>query len=255
MLRVIPTLLLHGRGLVKTRRFRGPVYVGDPRNVVRIFNDKEVDELVLFDVRATRTGAAVDLEMVREIVSEAFMPVCYGGGVRSVAQARELLRIGVEKIAVNSAALRDPTLVSALSAEFGAQCVMASIDVRRDWRGRARVWSHAGVAVPEPDPVRWARALAQAGAGEILVQSVDREGTLEGPDLEFLASLKGAIDRPLVVGGGLGTLEHMRAAVSACRPSALSVGARFVLYGPHRAVLVTYLEPAELASLTAFSAR
>lgn len=253
MIRVIPTLLLHGRGLVKTQRFRKPVYVGDPRNVVRIFNEKEVDELILLDVRATRSRAPVDLEMVREIVSEAFMPVCYGGGITSLAQARELLRIGVEKIALNSSALLDRGIVRALSDEFGAQCVVGSIDVRRDWLGRARVWSHAGVAVPERDPVRWARTLVAAGAGEILVQSVDREGGLNGPDLELFRSFAGAIDKPLVVGGGLATLEHMKDSVRACHPSALSVGARFVFYGPHRAVLVNYLERDELSQLQALA--
>jgi cyclase len=250
---VIPTLLLSGRGLVKTERFKKPVYVGDPRNVVRIFNDKEVDELILLDIRATRTGTPADLGMIREIVSEAFMPVCYGGAVESVSQARELLRLGVEKVALNSSALRDPSLVRALSNEFGAQFVVGAIDVKRDLLGRRRVWSHAGVPVPEPDPVRWAQRLVQAGAGEILVQSVDREGTLGGPDTRLLRSLRGSVDKPLVVGGGLGTVEHMAEAVRLARPSGLAVGARFVFYGPHRAVLVTYLEQRELAHLVALA--
>jgi imidazole glycerol-phosphate synthase subunit HisF len=253
VLRVIPTLLLSERGLVKTQRFRKPVYVGDPRNVVRIFNDKEVDELALFDVRASRTAAPIDLAMIREIVSEAFMPVCYGGGVRSVAQAAELLRIGVEKIAVNTAALDDIGLVRALSAEFGAQCVVGSIDVRRDVLGRPRVWSHSGARVPERDPVAWAQALVAAGAGEIVVQSVDHEGTLAGPDLALFRTFDHAIDKPLVVGGGLSSVADMEATIRACRPSGLSVGARFVFYGPHRAVLVTYLEREELARLASLA--
>lgn len=253
MLRVIPTLLLQGRGLVKTRRFRDPVYVGDPRNVVRIFNEKEVDELVLLDVRASRDGTQPDLDMIQEIVSEAFMPVCYGGGVRSLEQARALLRLGVEKVAVNTAALRDPVLVRRLSDEFGAQCVVGSVDVKRSLLGVPRVYSHAGVRPPEPDPVRWAQRLVALGAGEILLQSVDREGTLSGCDLDLLRRFHGKLDKPLIAGGGAATLEHMRLALRACGLSGLSVGARFVFYGPHRAVLVTYLERGELRELEALA--
>jgi cyclase len=253
MLRVIPTLLLSGRGLVKTRRFADPVYVGDPRNVDRIFDEKEVDELLLFDICASKDDREPDYGLVQDIVTEAFMPVCFGGGVRSVEQARRLLRLGVEKIAVNTAALADRTLVPRLSAEFGAQCVVAALDVKRDLLGRPRVFSHAGARVPEPDPVRWAQRLVAEGAGEVLVQSVDREGTQSGFDLELLRSFNGKIGKPLIAGGGAGTLAHMDQALRACRLSGLSVGARFVFFGPHRAVLVRYLEPPELARLSALA--
>ncbi len=249
MLRIIPMLLLERHGLVKTRRFRSPVYVGDPRNVVRIFNEKEVDELILLDRRASPDSAAIDFDFIQEIVSEAFMPVCYGGGVHTVDQARRLLRLGVEKIAVNTAALHDLAFVERLSAEFGAQCVVGALDARSRF-GRSSVWSHTGVRIPERDPLEWARMLVRAGAGEILLQSVDQDGTLAGPDLTLLRPFLHALGKPLIVGGGLGTIAHMEAAVRACAPSALAVGARFVFYGPHRAVLVTYLEPRELARLS-----
>src|SRR5262249_44123482 len=149
---------------------------------------------------------------------------------------------------VNGAALEDPSLVRALAGEFGAQCVVVSIDVKGTG-DRARVWSHAGVPVPEPDPVRWAERLCDAGAGEALLQSVAREGRMEGFDLELLAGFDRRLGKPLIVGGGAGSLDDMRAAVRTCHPSGLSVGARFVLHGPLRAVLVTYLDRAELAEL------
>lgn len=249
MLRVIPTMLLDGHRLVKTMRFKDPVYVGDPRNVMRIFNEKEADELLLLDIGASKRKHAPDYTLLGEIISEAFMPVCYGGGVRSVEDARRLLRLGVEKVAINTAALDDPSLINRLSREFGAQCVVASIDVRRSRLGGMRVHSHAGKKVPESDPVRWAQRLVEQGAGEVLLQSVDREGTMKGLDIGLLQRFNGAITKPLIAGGGAGTLEHMRAACSACDLSGLSVGARFVMYGPHRAVLVSYLDRDEIKSL------
>lgn len=251
MLRVIPTLLLSGGELVKTRRFKHPVYVGDPRNVVRILNEKEVDELILLDIRASKDDTEPDYDLIEDIVSEAFMPVCFGGGVRTVAQARRLLRLGMEKISVNTAALADRSIVSRLAAEFGAQCVVASIDVLRDVRGCAHVHSHCGVSIPELDPVRWAQSLVEAGAGEVLVQSVDREGTQIGFDLELLRSFHGQLAKPLIVGGGAGSLADMKEALRACRASALSIGARFVFYGRLRGVLVTYLDPTDMKELAA----
>ena len=253
MLRVIPTLLLAGRELVKTRRFRDPVYIGDPRNVVRLFHDKQVDELHLLDIRASKDRTEPDYDLIEDVVSEASMPVCFGGGVRTVEQARRLLRIGIEKIAVNTAAFRDRHIVGQLSAEFGAQCVVASIDVQRDLQGRARVHSHSGAAIPEPDPVQWAQKLVEQGAGEVLVQSVDREGTQSGFDLDLVRSFHGRLARPLIMGGGAGSVLDMKEALRACRLSALSIGARFVFYGPLRAVLVTYLDPNEVAELAALA--
>lgn len=247
--RIIPCLLLRGDGLVKTTRFEHPSYVGDPINVVRIFNEKEVDEIVIFDILASRTAQAPRLAFLERIVSEAFMPVCYGGAVRDVDDARALLAIGIEKLALNTTALRDLDAVRRLSDRFGAQCVVGVIDVRRDWLGRPRVYSHAGAPIPEPDPVRWAQRLAAAGVGEILVQSVDRDGTRAGLDLDLATRLRGAVEVPLVLGGGAHEVDDMVAAFRRGRLSGIAVGGRFVWYGPHKAVLVSYLGPNETRAI------
>lgn len=252
--RVIPVLLLDDGGLVKTERFRDPVYVGDPINVVKIFNEKEVDELVLLDIRASKRGTDPDFAMIEAIVSEAFMPVCYGGGVRTVEQARRLLALGVEKIALNTAALDNPALLTELSQAFGAQCVVGVVDVERQW-GRARVFSHAGRTPRERDPVRWAQRLVELGAGEILVQSVDRDGTMRGFDLPLLRSLRGAVSVPVIAAGGAGTMDTLLDALRTESVAALGVGARFVFIGPHRAVLITYLSGAERRALRTLTAK
>jgi cyclase len=247
--RVIPTLLLRRQGLVKTQRFANPVYVGDPINVVRILNDKQVDELVLTEITASRVGASPDFALLEQIASEAFMPVAYGGGVSSVEQAKRLLRLGIEKILLNTATFEQPGLITALAERFGAQCVVASVDVKRNWRGKYQVFSHAGRAVPEPDPVRWIQKLIKLGAGEVTVQAVDREGTMQGFDLALLRTLRGQVEVPLVVSGGAGSLESMEDALKVLPEASLGVGARFIYYGPYRAVLVSYLSPTELERL------
>jgi cyclase len=248
---VIPSLLLSNGGLVKTRRFKAPVYVGDPINAVKIFNEKEVDELFLFDIDASKQRRRPDFALIESIVSEAFMPIGYGGGVRTVDDVRTLLRLGVEKVALNTAALDDLGFVRELSGAFGAQCVVGVVDVKRDWRGRARVWSHAGVPVRQADPRLALQELASAGAGELLVQSVDRDGTLEGLDHELLSSLAGAVEVPLVAAGGAKDARDLQAAFERGGVSAVAVGARFVFIGPHRAVLISYLSEPERAAIGA----
>lgn len=247
--RVIPSLLLSGGGLVKTRRFKDEVYVGDPINAVKIFNEKEVDELFLFDIQASREGRRPDFALVESIVSEAFMPVAYGGGVRTLADVRTLLRLGVEKVALNTAALDDLSLVRELSNAFGAQCVVGVVDVKRDWRGRPKVWSHAGRTPRTNDVKEWMKALVAAGAGELLVQSVDRDGTLDGLDIELFRSVKGCVEVPVVAAGGARGLDDLKATFD-LGVTAVAAGARFVFIGPHRAVLISYLSDAERVGIS-----
>ncbi len=249
-IRVIPTLLLDEARLVKTRRFKKPLYVGDPINVVKIFNEKEVDELIITDISASRAGREPNFALIEQIASEAFMPVCYGGAVRTVEQARALLRLGVEKIAVNSIALEEPQFVTRLADRFGSQCVVAAIDVKRTLLGQAQVWSYSKTPVPERDPVSWAKRLVQAGAGEVLLTNVDRDGTMLGYDLALLRSFAGRLTAPLLASGGASTVENMDLAIRAGGLSGLAVGARFVFYGRLNGVLVTYLTPAEQAFLS-----
>jgi cyclase len=247
--RIIPCLLLERGRLVKTQGFRKPKYVGDPINAVKIFNEKEVDELFLFDIGATRQRRKPDFKLIEQIATEAFMPLCYGGGVRDAADAHTLLQLGVEKIAVNSAALSRRALLGELRDRFGAQCVVGVVDVKKRLLGGMSVFSHVGYEIPEHDPVRWARRLVEAGAGEILVQSVERDGTMRGFDLELLRTFDRALSVPLVAVGGAGSVEDIHAAFRTCALSGVGVGARFVYQGPHRAVLISYLSATELASL------
>lgn len=249
--RVIPVLLLRRRGLVKTVRFTRPEYVGDPINIVKIFNAKEVDELSLLDIVATRSGKGPDFDLVEQIASEAFMPLSYGGAVRTVADARRLLRLGVEKIILNTAALTDPNLVRRLADELGSQCVVVSVDVKRSWLGRNRVFSHAGVRVPEPDPVRWVEKVVKLGAGEVVLNSVDRDGMMAGYDDALLRSFRSRFDVPIVALGGAGGVDQMVQTVTDSGMTSLGVGARFIYEGPYRAVLVSYLDASELLRLDA----
>jgi cyclase len=242
-------LLLRGTGLVKTVRFANAAYIGDPINAVRIFNEKEVDELFIFDITASKNGRGPNFTLLEQVVSEAFMPVAYGGGIRTMDEARRLISIGVEKLAINTAAMTRPHIISELAERFGSQCVVGVVDVKKRWLSGYTVYSHAGVKPRETDPILWMQQLIMLGAGEILVQSVDRDGTMAGYDLDLLNSIDGRFTVPIVAAGGAGNVDHMIEALRTCRLSALAVGARFVYRGPHRAVLINYLDSEELARI------
>lgn len=244
--RVIPSLLLSGRGLVKTRRFADPIYLGDPRNVLRIFNDRECDEVVLLDIGAARSRRPPQLDLLREIVGEAFMPLAYGGGVCDLATARAVTKVGVEKVVINTVALRRPTLVTEVSDALGRSTVVVSIDAQRCPRGGYEVAVEGGRVGTGVDPVRWAADAAHAGAGEILLNSIDLDGTGLGYDLALIRAVRGAIDVPLIACGGARDLGDMLMGAAAGGADAVAAGRTFVLYGPHDAVLVSYPERAEI---------
>ena len=237
--RVIPCLLLARSGLVKTTGFREPRYVGDAINTVRIFNEKEVDELILLDIEASRAGREPDYARIADIVDEAFMPIAYGGGVRSLEQAGKLIGIGIEKIVVNTAAIDDPTIVSAIADRFGSQAVVVSIDVRRNWLGRFRVCRTAGGGSTRIDVEAHAQASVAAGAGELMLNDVLRDGTGRGYDLDLIRSVAGRVDVPVIACGGAGSLAHLGEAVKA-GASAVAAGSLFVFVGRHRAVMINY---------------
>jgi len=199
--RVIPCLLLQDGGLVKTTRFRRPRYVGDPVNTVRIFNDKYVDELVLLDIDASRAGREPDYDLIGHIAGECFVPLCYGGGIRTPAQARRIVAAGVEKVAVNSALIDDPALLSALARELGASSVVAAIDVKRDVFGRSRVFHPGRRRLTALDPVAHAQCAVRAGAGEIFLNSVDRDGTGAGFDVDVVRRVAAAVQVPVTACG------------------------------------------------------
>lgn len=247
--RIIPSLLLDQGKLIKTEKFSRPTYIGDPINAVKIFNEKSVDELFVLDISASRQGSRPNFSLLEQIASEAFVPVAYGGGIRTLDDAQTLLSIGIEKLVINSAAFTRIEFISELRDQFGAQCVVGSVDAKKRFFRGYTVHSHSRCSIAERDPVLWSEKLVQAGAGEILLQSVDRDGTMQGFDLSLLAAFHQRLSVPLVAAGGAGALETMLQAFASCNLSGIAVGARFVFHGPHRGVLIQYLEADELRRL------
>ncbi|MDP2318091.1 MAG: AglZ/HisF2 family acetamidino modification protein [Acidobacteriota bacterium] len=237
--RVIPCLLLRRGGLVKTVKFADAKYVGDPINAVRIFNDKEVDELILLDIDATREKREPDYDRIQDMVSEAFMPVAYGGGVRTVEHASRIISLGVEKVVVNHGAQSDLDLVSRMAARLGSSSTVVAVDVKRDWLGRRRVYDHAAGKVTSLDPVSHLLAAVSAGAGEVFLNDVDRDGTGKGFDLEMIREIAGKVRVPVIACGGAGAIPDLRAAADA-GASAVAAGSLFVYVGRHRAVMINY---------------
>jgi cyclase len=246
--RVIPCLLLRNGGLVKTIKFRNPTYVGDPINAVRIFNDKEVDELVFLDIAASSAGTGPNFDLLADIASEAFMPFAYGGGITTLGEVRQLFALGVEKVILNTAAAANAALVEGAAALAGRSSVVGSIDVRRSMLGKYTVAIRAGQLDLKKDPVSYAQDLERLGAGELLLNAIDRDGTQNGYDLDLIRRVAAAVSIPVVAAGGAGHLQHLRDAVSA-GASAVAAGSLFVFHGKHRAVLITYPEYRELEAL------
>ena len=237
--RVIPCLLLRNGGLVKTVKFGDSKYVGDPINAVRIFNEKEVDEILVLDILATRQGRGPDLPRIREIAGECFMPLAYGGGVRSLDDVASLVAQGAEKVAINTKAVEDPAFVKAAAERFGSSTIVVSMDVKSGLLGKRTVRTRGATKDSGLDPVVFARSMEAAGAGELLVNSVDRDGTMEGYDLDLVRSVAEAVSIPVIACGGAGTLTHLHEAAAA-HASAAAAGSLFVFQGPHRAVLISY---------------
>lgn len=245
--RVIPCLLLHDSGLVKTIRFRKPVYLGDPINAVRIFNEKEVDELIFLDIGATR-GSGPDFDLLEDIASEAFMPFGYGGGVNDVDQIRRLFALGVEKVVINTAAYTRPGLIEDAVNLAGSSSIVASIDVLRGWRGRYSVRISGGKKRIPVDPVTYAKELERMGVGEIVLNAIHQDGTMQGYDLDLIGKVSCEVSVPVVALGGAGCLNDFKEAVR-YGASAVGAGSYFVFHGRHRALLITYPPYDELEEL------
>jgi cyclase len=237
--RVIPALLLSNSGLVKTIRFKAPKYVGDPINAIRIFNEKEVDELMVLDIAASKERREPNYALIEQFASECFMPLAYGGGVRTVDQARRLFSLGVEKVCLQTAALERAELITELANQFGSQSIMVSVDIKKSWLGKPKLYQSFTQKILEADWLEFLRKLVAAGAGEVLLNSVDRDGTLSGPDLQLIQEASSSIDVPLIALGGVSSLADIKACVDA-GASAVAAGSFFVFHGPHRAVLITY---------------
>jgi imidazole glycerol-phosphate synthase subunit HisF len=249
--RIIPALLLRNESLVKTFKFGKFTYVGDPCNTLRIFNELEVDELIFLDIMASRTGAEPNLELLADIANECFMPLGYGGGVRTVAQATEILHVGFEKIVVNSSILADPSLITRLADTIGSQAVIASIDVKRNIWGKSEVKGMSGTKRSGRDPLAWAQEVEALGAGEILLTSIDREGTWDGFDLELVKSISQAVNIPVIAHGGAGSVADIGAVVKQGGASAVALGSLVVFQKKDMGVLVNFPDTGQLKAVLA----
>lgn len=240
--RIIPVLLLENESLVKTRKFGHPQYVGDPCNTVRIFNELEVDELAFLDITATKEGRAPNFKLLQDIANECFMPLAYGGGINNFEDAKRVLSIGFEKISVNSAAHDHGDLVQKLAEYFGSQAVVVSIDVKRNLFGQPHCYIHSGKEKIAASPVEWAQEMERRGAGEILLTSIDREGTWQGFDVELIKSVTDAVNIPVIAHGGAGNSNDVACAVRDGGASAVALGSMVVFQKKDMGVLVNFPE-------------
>ncbi len=247
--RVIPCLLLANGSLVKTKNFKKFVYIGDPANTVRIFNELEVDELILVDIRASLKKTEPNFQIIKEIASECFMPLSYGGGITSLDQIKKILNIGVEKVAINSFSTFNPSIISEAAKTFGSQCIIGSIDVRTSYFGKKSIAINDGTKTLKIDPVDWAIKLENLGAGELLVTSIDRDGTYEGYDKELIDSITKRISIPVIANGGAGDLNHVDYILNKCNASAAGLGSMVVYQKKDMGVLVNFPSKGDLKDI------
>jgi imidazole glycerol-phosphate synthase subunit HisF len=247
--RVIPVLLIRDGGLVKTRKFTDDKYVGDPINAVRIFNEKEVDELMVVDLDASASGKGPQYEMIEYLARECRMPLSYGGGVASAAHAQRIMELGVEKVALSAHAVARAETVTEIASQVGSQSVAVVLDVKSRTFGGYKVWTHNGTRDSKQEPVALARAMEVAGAGEIILNSIDRDGTMAGYDLALGKRVRDAINVPLTILGGAGKMDHLHEAVDLLGTTGLAAGSFFVFKGQFRAVLISYPSAEERQAL------
>ncbi len=249
-IRLIPVLLSDGpQSLVKTTKFKNPVYLGDPNNAVKIFNEKEVDELIFLDINAAKQGRGPNLDYIRDFAAECFMPVAYGGGITSIEQVKAVLNAGIEKVVLNTAALANMNLVSETADKYGSSATVVGIDVIKDFWGNYKVYRHKDGKKTDFSPVEYAQMAEKAGAGELFLNNVDKDGTMTGLDIKLIKMVADAVSIPLIAGGGAGSLAHIKEAATQTGVRAFGCGAMFVFKGIHRAVLITYPSQEDIKSI------
>jgi cyclase len=246
--RIIPCLLLRNEALVKTVKFDKFRYIGDPLNTCRIFNELEVDELVFLDITASRENRLPNFKILQEITNECFMPLSYGGGIGDVETAEKIFRIGFEKIVLNTYPFENPAFITELANAFGSQSVVVAIDVKKSILWKYQVYSLSGTINQTRNPVEWAKEVEDRGAGEIILTSIDREGTWKGFDIELTASVAQAVSIPVIAHGGAGMVDHIREVVKKGHASSVALGNMVVFQGKDLGVLVNFPEHDELAS-------
>jgi cyclase len=232
-------LLLHKGGLVKSVKFKNYRYVGDPINAVKIFNEKEIDEIVVLDIDAGRDQRGPDMDQIKDIAGEAFIPLAYGGGISTIDEVKKLFYLGIEKVILNFQAHANPSLITEAARLVGSQSVVVSIDVKKNLFGKNKVYVKNGTEGIGKDPLEFALAMQEAGAGEIFLNSIDRDGTYRGYDLPLIKELSQALRIPLIACGGASSIDDFGSAIGA-GASAVAAGSMFVFQRPHNAVLISY---------------
>ena len=238
--RVIPCLLLHKGGLYKTVKFKKPTYIGDPINAIKIFNEKEVDELMFLDIDTTVQNKEPNYKMIDDIASECFMPLCYGGGVKNIKQMKKIYSLGVEKISLSSSAVLNPELIKEAASVFGNQSVIVTIDVKKDFWGKKKVFINNGKKNTKLDVIEFVKKVQSLGAGEIVINSIDSDGMMNGYDIELLKEIKSNTKVPVIALGGAGNLSHIKDVFEKAKVDAVAVGSMFVYEGPLKGVLISY---------------
>ncbi len=246
--RVIPVLLMKNKGLYKGVKFKSHKYVGDPINTVKIFNDKEVDELVIFDIEASRLNKQINFELLENIASEAFMPIAYGGGIKTLKDAQKLFSLGIEKVVLNTSAIENFDLVKKLVDSYGSQSVVFSLDVKKSFFGKHETYSYSGTKKVKIPPVELAKKMQELGVGEIIVNSIDNDGVMKGYDLAIIKEIATQLTIPVIACGGAGNLEDFNKAKE-IGAHGCAAGSMFVYNGIHKAVLISYPKFEKLCEL------
>jgi len=247
--RIIPVLLLKGKGLVKTVRFKEPKYIGDPINAVKIFNDLKADELIFLDTSASREDRTISVDLVKDIGDEAFMPFGVGGGIKDITQIEQLLKSGAEKVVINTNAVLRPKLIEDAAKIFGSQSIVVSLDAKKSMFGKYVCWIKGGRDNIKSDPIELAKKAQDLGAGELIINSIDLDGMMTGYDIALVKMISDSVSIPVVACGGAGNLEHLKEAYYIGNAHALAAGSMFVFHGARRAVLINYPSKIELKQL------
>lgn len=238
--RLIPCLLIHKNGLYKTVKFKKPTYIGDPINAIRIFNDKEVDEIMVLDIDASVKKEKPNFKLIEELASECFMPLCYGGGVKSIDDMKRIYYLGVEKISLSSIVIENPELVTDAVSIFGSQSVIVTMDIKKNIFGKYQVHTYNGKKNTKRDPVEYAQYLEKLGVGELVINTIDKDGMMNGYDLQLIQIIKDVTNIPLIALGGAGSLTDIKIMLNTSNISAAGAGSLFVFQGPLKGVLINY---------------
>jgi imidazole glycerol-phosphate synthase subunit HisF len=244
--RIIPCLLLKNESLVKTVKFKKYNYIGDPINTVRIFNELEVDELMFLDIFASKENRDINFKILKDIANECFMPLSYGGNIRTIEDAKRIFEVGFEKVVINSNAFRNPRLIEDIAKHFGAQSIVGSMDIKKSFFGDYEIFSCNGQRREKQEPLQWAKTLEDLGAGELLITSIDRDGTWGGYDIFLMKQLADSIRIPVVANGGCGSVEHIGEVVKAANVSACATGSMVVYQKQNFGVLVNFPDKSKL---------